>query len=716
MQEATGEGVWPGSEFFEAKLREQQQRHLRFNDTAYNLEPNIKEGPGGLRDVQLVLWIARRYAGIADLEGLRERGFLTAAEFDTLSSGRRFLWRIRHALHARVGRREDRLLFDHQRALAREFGYEDTGQDLAVECFMQDYYRTVIEIERLCELLVQILREVIVPVPEEGRVQPVNRRFRIVDGFLDVTYARVFEYHPFALLEAFLILAEHAEITGVRARTIRLIREYRERIDDDFRGDLRVRSLFMEILRQPRGLITALRRMNRYGVLAAYLPVFGRIVGRMQHDLFHAYTVDQHTLFVLRNLRRFAVPEHAHELPVPSALFLELPKPELLYIAGLFHDIAKGRGGDHSELGAADAEEFCQRHGLAAYDAHLVAWLVRHHLLMSVTAQRKDIGDPDVIREFAMKVRDMTHLNYLYLLTVADIRATNPSLWNDWKNALLLELYEATARVLRRGLENPIDATDLVGERKNEARALLLRHHVAAPDIERVFGQLPDEYFRRHPPGEISWHVEALIRREHPDAPLVLARASDKRGGTEIFIATPDRPDLFAITTATLDELALNIVDARILRTPDDRSLSSYLVLDLDGQPITDAGELAGIAQAIDDVLCGRVVPPPPQRRHSPRRVRQFAVEPEVNLLPDPVHGRSVLELIATDTPGLLARVARVFAECGVRLHNAKIMTLGSRAEDVFFVSDLAGSPLTDPAQIERLSAGLRTGLRIEAA
>jgi [protein-PII] uridylyltransferase len=387
----------------------------------------------------MIGWVAKRHFGLDSLQELVAEGFLTDSEYRALMEGQHFLWKVRFALHMTTGRREDRLLFDLQRTLADQFGYRSDERRLAVEWFMMDYYRTIQELSRLNEMLLQLFQEVILYVDDPGDPVEINRRFQTRKGFLEVANDRVFRRYPFALLELFLILQQHSEIKGVRASTIRLVRDHRYLIDENFRNNIRSRSLFMEIFRQPHGLTHELRRMNRYGILAAYYPAFEKIVGQMQHDLFHAYTVDEHTLFVVRNLRRFSVPKFNHEFPLCSRISNRLPKPELLYLAGFFHDIAKGRGGNHSELGATDAMEFLRLHGLSDYDQKLVGWLVQNHLLMSQTAQRRDISDPDVINEFARQIGDRTRLDYLYLLTVADIRGTNPTLWNSWKDALSTE-------------------------------------------------------------------------------------------------------------------------------------------------------------------------------------------------------------------------------------------------------------------------------------
>ena len=455
MCEATSPAqMWPSREFFEAKLKEQQERHHRFDDTAYNLEPNVKSGPGGLRDIQLISWVTQRHFGTHTLEELASYGFLTEEEYASLLAGRAFLWKVRFGLHMLAGRREDRLVFDTQVKLARLFGYEDASYTLAVEQLMQRYYRTVMELSRLIEMLLQLLREAIVtPAPEAPTL--INERFQVRHGYLETRSDEVFRQQPAALLELFLIMQEQGNLRGVSARTIRLIRANRYLIDEEFRQNPRHHRMFLSLLRAPVGVTHELRRMNLYGILGLYMPAFGRIVGRMQYDLFHAYTVDAHTLFVVSHLRRFMIRRSDGTCPYCSDIMQALPKPELAYLAALFHDIAKGRGGDHSELGAVDAEAFCLEQGLGRYDARLVAWLVSNHLLLSVTAQKKDIADPEVINEFARIIGDQTHLDYLYVLTVADVRATNPKLWNSWKASLFSELYEQTRRALRRGLENP---------------------------------------------------------------------------------------------------------------------------------------------------------------------------------------------------------------------------------------------------------------------
>ena len=694
--------IWPSREFFAAKWQEQIERHHKYHDTAYNLEPNIKEGPGGLRDIQMIGWVAKRHFDAATLHDLVAHDFLTEQEYDSLMQGQTFLWRIRFGLHTLAGRREDRLLFDHQRTLAAQFGYRDDEHRLAVELFMKDYYRTVMELNRLNEMLLQLFQEEILYAEDSGEPVELTRRFQSRKGFLEVTHERVFKRYPFALLEVFLLLEQHPEIKGVRANTIRLIRDHRYLIDESFRSDLRARSLFMEILRQPHGVTHELRRMNRYGVLAAYLPVFANIVGQMQHDLFHVYTVDEHTLTVIRNLRRLTVPEFRGEYPLASTIMERIPKPELLYIAALFHDIAKGRGGDHSELGASDAEEFCQQHGLSAYDTRLVSWLVRYHLIMSMTAQRRDIEDPAVINAFAQQVGDQTHLNYLYLLTMADIRATSPTVWNSWKDALLKELYQYTTRALRRGLENPLLASERVEGIMQQARERLVADGIPDDAITELWNGLGEEYFRRYSVDEIVWHSRSIIQTPPEELPLILIREETHRGGTEIFIHMREHSGLFALTSAILDQLGLTIADARIITSSNGHTLDTFIVLEEDGVPIEDGYRL----QEVLDVLRRRLSNPEANvavTRRLPRQMRHFEFPAQVHFSEDHRNECTIMEVVALDRPGLLSRLGAAMVEAGVNLRTAKIATFGERAEDIFFITDEANRPLRDPDRLEEL-------------
>jgi [protein-PII] uridylyltransferase len=710
--------LWSPRDFFDAKVAEQAERHHRFHDTAYNLEPNVKQGPGGLRDIQTIAWVAKRRFGVDTLGELARAGFLAPRELAQLESAQSWLWRVRFALHLVSGRREDRLLFDHQIRLARMFGYEDAAYTLAVEQFMQRYYRTAMLVAWFNELLLQQFREEIA-ADRDAPALPLSGHFQERDECIEAVSDDVFTRHPSALLELFLVLQQNPRLVGVRARTIRLVAASLWLIDEEFRQNPRNHRLFLEILRAPAGVTHELRRMNLYGVLGRYIPAFGRIVGRMQYDLFHAYTVDAHTLFVVSNLRRFALERYDQEFPKLAQIFRALPKPELGYLAAIFHDIAKGRGGDHSELGAVDAEAFCLEQGLSPYDARLVAWLVRHHLKLSVTAQKQDISDPQVVNSFAHAVGDQARLDYLYALTVADVRGTNPKLWNGWKATLFDELYERVKQALRRGLESPLDREQLITETQALAREQLAAAGVAIADCERVWATLTDTYFLRHSAAEVAWHTARIAAREPGDAsPLVAVAEHPGRGGaTVVLVYTRGRRHSFARATAALDQQGLSIQDARITPTADGGSLDAYLVLEDTGQPITDRERMAGIERQLVRALAERHAQAPPVTRRVPRQVRMFTTPTQVTFSADPDPGRTLVEVVASDRPGLLSEIGQVFWDQKVELYGAKIMTVGERAEDVFTVTDENGRRL-EAVRCQALADALALALdaRVAAA
>lgn len=710
--------MWPSKDFFLAKRNEQRQRHSKYNNTEYNLEPNVKRSPGGLRDIQTILWIARRQFGTLDLQAMVDQGFLTEGELSLLTAAQEFLWKVRYGLHMLAGRAEDRLLFDHQRSLAALLGYEDSDAKLAIERFMQKYYRVVMSVAELSDLVGQHFAEVILWEGDSGPSIKLNSRFLVRDDYLEVRDPAVFKRTPFAILETFVLLAQHPQIQGVRANTIRLLRDHRYLIDDDFRSDIRNTSLFIELFKCKEGIHRNLRRMNRYGILGRYLPEFGHIVGQMQHDLFHIYTVDAHTLNVIKYLRKLTKPGVAEKYPLASALIERLPKPELIYIAGLYHDIAKGRGGDHSELGAVDAEQFCNRHKLPAWDTRLVVWLVQNHLVMSTTAQRKDLSDPQVIIDFAQQVGDETHLDYLYVLTVADINATNPTLWNSWRASLLRQLHTATQRALQRGLENPLGREEQIRQTQRAALDELVRNGSDPDEAEQLWAQLGDDYFMRHSASDVAWHTAAILAHGEDNGPLVLIKETTQRefeGGTQIFIYAPDQHDFFAVTVAAMDQLNLNIHDARIITSSSQFTLDTYIVLDADGTPIGDNRErIEEIRQGLIDAVRNPDEYLTIIQRHVPRQLKHFAFPPQVTIHNDTQRPQTIIEIIAPDRPGLLARVGQLFLAFDLSVQNAKIATLGERVEDVFFVTNADNQPLSDPQLCTQLQQALIAQLQQE--
>lgn len=704
MKEMTGPGeIWDDRSYFQAKLEEQVHRSGKFNDTAYNLEPNIKESRGGLRDIQMIGWVAKRHFGSKNMQDLVDNKFLRQDELDDLLKCQHLLWRIRCSLHYLSGRREDRLLFDYQRQLAHEFGFKDEPDkksNHAIEQFMQQYYRTVMELERLNEMLLQLFREAILYINEPVEPTIINDAFQVRHGYIEVRHNNVFINKPSALLELFYIMQQHPDIQGVRAETIRLIRKYRYLINDEFRSSNEAKKIFIKIMSQTRGVTHELRRMNRYGILAAYIPAFESIVGRMQYDLFHVYTVDQHTLFVLRNIRRFSVPEFCHEFPLASGIFHHLKKPELLYYAGLFHDIAKGRSGDHAELGAEDALEFCLAHGMAVKDAEQVSWLVRYHLVMSMTAQRKDISDPEVIKNFAEIMRNLENLDCLYLLTVADIRGTNPEQWNSWKDKLLIELYSKTAALLHKGVEHQADRLENIQENQTSALRTLDSRGLSSIQVHKIWDNFTSEYFLRHTPNEIVWHTHLIFDSgEDPDL-LIDARVEKQTDSLELLVYTASRDHIFANIVSVIGQMTLNVVNAQIVNCKNGYALETFRIIAdnkspefLDHAAIEIVPKLKEKLSAPEDNLPDTVWTIPGKHKHFdvPTLVEFESLE-HTNI--------TRLHIDTADRPGLLADIAKTLIDCHVRLLSAKISTAGEKALDYFDITDTrSGKMLTKKTQ-----------------
>lgn len=701
------EHLWPRQVFFEQKWAEQQQRHQKYFDTAYNLEPNIKESPGGLRDIHMIAWVAKRHFGVNNLSKLVKQGFLTDNEYQDLQKAQTFLAHVRCWLHHITGRAEDRLGFDFQRVIAEKLGFKDSKYKLAVERFMREYYRTAKTVISLNEMLLQLFNEA--TARDLQHLAPLNRRFQLLNHYIDVIDESVFKRYPFALLEIFLLMTQNPHIKGIRARTIRLLLHYNYLIDKTFRADLRAQTLFMEILSQPQGITHALRYMNRYGILAAYVPVFGNIVGQMQYDLFHAYTVDQHTLFLIRNLRRFMIKQHQHEDPLCSALMQRLPKPKLIFLAGLFHDIGKGRGGDHSALGAKYAVEFCLKHHLSDHDARLVAWLVRHHLDMSTTAQRQDIADPDVINRFAKKMMDCLHLDYLYLLTVADIRATSPTLWNDWKAELLATLYRKTEQALKltAGLQDndPINKQGRIIDLQQKSLELIqLRDaHVDVQQVQQLWHSMAETYFLHACPQDIVIETCAIIQNQQ--STLAFIRECSLKA-TEYLIYSQHKTNAFANTVYFLEKEGVAIMEAYIVTTETAQIFINYTVLEEKLTPLNETSPYReeeirqGLAQAAawdEDKKLHPIV-----RRISAQQ-KHFQIPTKALFNNNLDQNYSVIEVITTDRAGVLSQIVQAFAACQVVIKSAKIATFGTKVEDVFFITDENGQCLYQPEQIDRL-------------
>ena len=698
--------IWSSSNFYRGKIDEQRARHRKHADTEYNLEPNVKEAPGGLRDIQLINWTAKRHFNVHRRLLLVHADFLSEEEYLTLRREEAFLWRVRYGLHLIAERPEERLLFDYQRKLATMLGFQDSKGRLAVEKFMQRYYQSVLSIRELTDVLLQYLDEAIYRKNKAKVISQINERFVIRDNYLDTTSEDVFIKQPSALLELFVIMGENENIKDIRASTIRQIRLHRNLINDQFRADPLNRDMFMRLLRAPYRLSLQLQRMNRYGILGSYLPEFGKIVGQTQHDLFHIYPVDVHTLQVVRNIRRLARPEVAEQFPVSAHIFKNLPKPELLIIAALYHDIAKGRGGDHSVLGSADIADFAERHGLQPQEIKLLQWLVENHLLMSTVSQREDTSDPDVIYKFAKHCGDLMHLELLYVLTVADINATNPQLWTDWKGSLMRNLYFETKRALQQGLGVPVDRSLWVEYAKTAALKTLHELSINQEQALAVWSDVDQEFFLRERAEDIASFTQAIIANGNPGNPVVLLRdvGVEIPVATQIFVHATDRQNIFAIIAAVLDQLQLNIQDARLHTTSDNRAFDVFYILDDENRPIGTDPKLCTL---VADSLKQAIIDPSNVKfdisRRTSRQLKNFTLKTQTSLSNDTETNTTVLEVITPDRPGLLAHLASIFLRFGLNLYNAKISTLGERVEDTFYLTDFNHKPLTDLAFGQKL-------------
>lgn len=702
-------GMWPAGQFFRTKVGEQAERRREHGDTASNLEPDVKNGPGGLRSLHTVNWITLRRFGRASLETLLEHRLISPEKLRELRAAREFLSRVRFALHLQAGRREDQLLFDHQKQLAAAFGYHDRTGNRAVEQFMQRYYRTTRSVSLFTEIATQRLAELIAPA--RGSARRLNARFALRNGYLHPRRAGLFEASPQAVLEPFLLRQRQPDIRGFSAGLVEGLIESAPRIDDRFRADPGIRRLFLKILAAPPGAPSQLEAMNRYGILGAYIPEFGQITGRMQYDLFHSYTVDAHSLRVVRNLRRFGVAGEGNRDARLTEIMQGIKDPLPLYVAGLYHDIAKGRGGDHSELGAADAERFALDHGLPPSDAALSAWLVRHHLTLSTTAQKKDVYDPAVVAEFAGLVGDKIHLDHLYLLTVADVRGTNPSLWTAWKARVFEDLHRQTERALRMNIEHPGGAGELLADRERAALLELGARGMAEDEARALWRRFAEDYFGLFRDDEIVWHTQALKNVAAANSGfMVAARADGGAGHTGILVHGPAAVYRFFITCSVLDASGLNILDARILPSGAGCSLAQYLVVQRDGAALRDPGQLDTIRGALREALDRGEPPARPARRRLPRKLRAFDVGVQVSFRKDPRGRHTVMELVTTDRPGLLGLVGGILTRQSTGVRTAKIATIGERAEDVFHLINNRRKPLSGP-QREALRAALEAEL-----
>ncbi len=683
--------------FAEGKLLEQRNRHNRFEDSAYNLEPNVKDSPGGLRDLHMIHWLARAAGTAAGWSGLVKSGLLSRQDAQRLARTQATLNLLRIHLHLLARRREDRLAFDYQSQLAARLDIEATPTRRAGELLMQRYYRAAKRVQLANEILLPSLHAKV--APDTAAVVPLDAEFTQRGKLLLVRDPELFTHDPGAILRAFLAAMRHS-LSGFDPATLRALWRARTSINRAFRNAPENRAAFLAILREPAGVTWAFTAMSRYGILGRYLPAFGRIAGQMQHDGFHIYTVDEHTMAVLRNVRRFAIAEFSHEYPLASRLMQSFDRPELLYLAALFHDIAKGRGGDHSELGTLDARRFCKAHGLPREDVDLVAWLVREHLSMSRTAQKEDLSDQAVIESFASRVGDLRHLDALYILTVADIRGTSPKVWNAWKGKLLENLYRAT----HARLTGQSSLGGGLAEKRAESQAKLALYGIAPDAAGELWRHLDDSYFLRFDAQDIAWHARMLWQKPTPDQAIVRARLSPDGDGIQVLVYSPDMPDLFARVCGFFARNQFSVVEAKIHTTRHGCALDSFQVLDDGQREVHYRDFLQFIEHELARALAPDSAPEPVPAGRPSRRLRHFPIPPEVEIRADERGRYHVLSLTCGDRAGLLHRIALAFQKHGVSLYSAKIHTLGERVEDRFLIR---GAVLENPKTLLELERDL---------
>ncbi|TYK65692.1 [protein-PII] uridylyltransferase [Colwellia echini] len=683
---------WTSEKFFIAKCKEQGGRHQQYRGAAYTLEPNLKANPGGLRDIQTIAWVAKRHFNADSLEELVEHNYLYPNEFFELLEAQDYLWRMRFALHFVAGRSENRLLFDYQADVAKMMGFGDEGK-APVERMMKRFFRILSRVTELNIMLLQHFKDAIIKKTNTNDITNLNTDFELVGTLINVRNDRVF-MGSFKIIEMFLIIAQEPRIKGIHSHTIRLMRYARRRLISGLLDYEDCRKTFMSIIRHPRGLGLPLTLMHRHSIIGAYLPIWRDIAGQMQFDLFHAYSVDEHTIRVIKNLHQFSQPEHNHKFPLCSQIVQKIRKPEVLYLGGFFHDIGKGRGGDHAKLGAVDALDFCLSHKMSKHDSNMVAWLVEHHLLMSVTAQRRDINDENVIRTFGEIVRDEAHLNYLYCLTVADMRGTNESLWNNWKANLLEELYFNTLSAFRNGLEKPVETRSKIRENQQQALALLLDDRINEQQVKALWSEFRVDYFLRYSPAQIARQCKNIIKHDR-EKPLVLISPIPYRGGTEVFIFTKEKNNTFASTVSYFMTKKLSTHDAKIITTKTGYTVNTFVVLDSRNKPLRESSYTKTMSHELVERLAQQDVTVLPEPKVA-RVLKQFNVAPRVNFINIHAKNRTMIEIVALDRPGLLSNIAEVFQEDKINIHSAKITTFGEKADDVFTISNANDDALSE--------------------
>lgn len=684
---------WSSETFFIGKREEQQNRHKKYNGITYTLEPNLKANPGCLRDIQTISWIAKHHLRYGKKSLAK---YLTDEEYIELLEAQDALWNLRFALHLEVGRGENRLLFDYQANVARRLGFGDNGK-ASVERMMKRLFRIMQRVIELNEMLLKHYENEILGVNLDTETIIIDEHFELSGSLIRARGDNIF-FRRQNVLQLFVYIAQKPEIKGIHSNTIRQLRRVRARSFGELQDYQACQERFIQIFKHTTGVLRSIKLMNKHGILGAYLPLWQRIVGQMQFDLFHAYTVDEHTIKVLQNCQEYFDGTNDPEFLLCNEIAKRFDKPELLYLAAIFHDIAKGRGGSHSELGAIDAKEFSERHHLSKYDTKLLSWLVKNHLLLSVTAQRKDIYDPEVIKEFAEQVRDQTTLDYLYCLTVADVRATNDNLWNGWKASLFRDLYRLTQKALRRGLEKPLDIRTTIRDRRQTALDKLVAAGFDSGQIQDLWSRFQADYFALTNAEQIFWHTSSILKQDDIQKPLIVINNEAMRGGTPIFVYYPMHQEIFVNVVSTLDEKKLNVMDAQLMRSKDHYAMHTFIVLEKSGLPIQSEMRIKRIEKSLTMALESEK-----KKRYQPqrlsRKIKPFEIKPKVEFIPNRGKNHTTVEITALDVPGLLVHIGNLFKQCDLYIHAARITTIGERAEDMFVLSDENNQPLSEAQQ-----------------
>ena len=699
-QATTPDQLWDAKSFFIAKTAEQKARYKKFDGSSFDLEPNIKSSPGGLRDIHLISWIAQRTYYPKTLPQLVKQNLITKKEYYTLVKCQLYIWRVRYALHLVSQKTEDRLLFDYQKSAANLMGYKDTETSLAVEKMMKRYYRSALIIRNICDILLQVMEEHIIGDEQASEIVEIDERFQIVNQRIDAIDTQLFVRDPSQLLRVFHYVAKDSTLKGITASTLRAIRAARYKITQSFRNKKDNKELFVQFWHILHTSSRAMFLMKRSGVLADYLGAFRQITGQMQYDMFHNYTVDEHTLFLLKNLSEFADPRLNDVFPICSEIMQKQTHPEIIFLAGLFHDIAKGRGGDHSELGALEAREFCTRHKMPEPHGELIEWLVSNHLNMSLVAQKRDISDPKVIHNFAEIVKDIQHLELLYILTVADIRATSHSLWNSWKDSLLKNLFLHTAAYLNQKVETLEEAWRV---NQSEAMAILRDKGFDDDAIHNLWAHLDDQYFAKRSANNIAWQTKNILSQKESNKVIVGIQSTPQKSGSEVFVYSPDKENLFAALTATIAQQGLSIQAANIYTDKNGYCYDSFIVLDENGLALKSELMKNQVKRAIVANIGDNQTMKMSVQRRMPRQFKYFSILTQVEFFDDEYTGFTRMELTARDQPGLLAVVGKAFVKTNTRLHDAKISTLGEKVEDTFIISHRDNSPIVDAEQRDKI-------------